>query len=130
MNQVNGIRLPVFGCERDEAEMFRALAPRFGVTPELFGGAPSEAAARAVGGARYISVSHKTRLPASVIYPLRDAGVEYISSRSVGLDHIDVAAARRAGIAVGNTEYSPDGVADYAVMLLLMAVRGAKRTVA
>jgi D-specific alpha-keto acid dehydrogenase len=60
---------------------------------------------------------------------LKDVGVKYISTRSIGCDHIDMAAAGRAGVSVGNVAYSPDSVADYTVMLMLMAVRGAKSLV-
>jgi D-specific alpha-keto acid dehydrogenase len=54
--------------------------------------------------------------------------VGYISTRSAGYDHIDLEAAERVGISVGNVGYSPDSVADYTLMLMLMAVRDAKAT--
>ena len=50
----------------------------------------------------------------------------YISTRSIGYDHIDVRYAESVGISVGNVAYSPDSVADYTLMLMLMAVRNAK----
>jgi D-specific alpha-keto acid dehydrogenase len=52
--------------------------------------------------------------------------VEYICTRSIGTDHIDVRYADSIGITVGNVTYSPASVADYTVMLILMAVRSAK----
>jgi D-specific alpha-keto acid dehydrogenase len=54
---------------------------------------------------------------------LREAGVEYISTRSIGFDHIDLRAADNLGITVENVVYAPDGVADYTLMLILMAIR-------
>ena len=50
----------------------------------------------------------------------------YISTRSVGYNHIDVQYAESVGISVENVAYSPDSVADYTLMLMLMAVRHAK----
>ena len=50
----------------------------------------------------------------------------YISTRSIGYNHIDVDYAESVGICVGNVAYSPDSVADYTLMLMLMAVRNAK----
>jgi len=50
----------------------------------------------------------------------------YISTRSIGHNHIDVKYAESLGITVGNVAYSPDSVADYTLMLMLMAVRNAK----
>ena len=50
----------------------------------------------------------------------------YISTRSIGYNHIDVEYAQSVGIVVENVAYSPDSVADYTLMLMLMTVRGAK----
>lgn len=50
----------------------------------------------------------------------------YISTRSIGYNHVDVEYAASVGITVENVAYSPDSVADYTVMLMLMAVRNAK----
>lgn len=50
----------------------------------------------------------------------------YISTRSIGYNHIDVMYAESVGISVENVAYSPDSVADYTLMLMLMAVRNAK----
>jgi D-specific alpha-keto acid dehydrogenase len=55
--------------------------------------------------------------------------VGYLSTRSIGFDHIDVGYAESVGISVGNVAYSPDGVADFTVMLMLMAVRNARSTI-
>jgi D-specific alpha-keto acid dehydrogenase len=55
--------------------------------------------------------------------------VEHVSTRSIGLDHIDLDAAAELGITVANAVYGPDGVADFTVMLILMAIRNAGETV-
>jgi D-specific alpha-keto acid dehydrogenase len=60
---------------------------------------------------------------------LRDAGVEHVSTRSIGFDHIDLAAAEALGITVENVVYAPDGVADYTLMLILMSIRDGFGTV-
>lgn len=54
-------------------------------------------------------------------------GVKYLVTRTIGYDHIDLEAAREFGIRVGNAPYGPNGVADYAVMLILMSIRRMKR---
>ena len=55
--------------------------------------------------------------------------MEHISTRSIGVNHIDLHAAAHLGITVENAAYAPDGVADYTLMLILMAIRNAKETV-
>jgi len=53
----------------------------------------------------------------------------YISTRSIGYNHISLKYAEFVGISVENIAYSPDSVADYTLMLILMAVRNAKSIV-
>jgi D-specific alpha-keto acid dehydrogenase len=121
--------ITVYGCGPDEAALFRQMAPRFGVTPTITHAAASEANAALASGHRCVSVGHKTRIADPTLLALSRAGVEYISTRSIGLNHIDVQYARSVGILVENVAYSPDGVADYTVMLMLMAVRDARSVV-
>lgn len=119
-------RITIYGCAPDEAALFRELAPRFGVTPTLTDAPVSEANSALAFGSRCISVGHKTRITRSTLLALRQAGVTYVSTRSIGYNHIDVEYAAGVGISVGNVSYSPDSVADYTLMLMLMAVREAK----
>jgi D-specific alpha-keto acid dehydrogenase len=121
--------ITVYGCGRDEAALFRETALRFGVAPTITEAAVSEANAELAGGNRCISVGHKSRITDSVLRALSRAGVTYISTRSIGCNHIDVEYAASVGITVENIVYSPDSVADYTLMLMLMAVRNAKSTV-
>ncbi|MFF7980046.1 D-isomer specific 2-hydroxyacid dehydrogenase family protein [Streptomyces sp. NPDC007901] len=121
--------ITVYGCGRDEAVLFRELAPRFGVLPTITEAAVSEATVELAVGNRCISVGHKTRVTNPTLLALGRAGVEYISTRSIGRNHIDVAYAERVGLTVGNVSYSPDSVADYTLMLMLMAVRHARSVI-
>src|SRR4029079_2405565 len=123
------IGVTVYGCEPDEAALFEEAAPRLGVTPTLIGAAPSEVNIQLAGGNRCISVGHKSPITPPILLALSRVGVRYISTRSVGFNHVDVTYAERVGISVENVAYSPDSVADYTLMLMLMAVRNARATV-
>jgi D-specific alpha-keto acid dehydrogenase len=118
--------LTVFGCGRDEAVLFQEMGARLGLPPKIIEAAVCETNAELALGNRCISVNHKNRITESTLLALSKAGVEYISTRSIGCDHIDLEYAERVGISVGNVAYSPDSVADYTLMLMLMAVRHAK----
>jgi D-specific alpha-keto acid dehydrogenase len=120
--------LTIYGCEQDEAALFGEIAPRHGVVPTITEAAISEANLELAFGNRYISIGHKTNVNNSVLLALSQAGVKYISTRSVGYNHIDVRYAESVGISVANIAYSPDSVADYTLMLMLMVVRNAKST--
>lgn len=121
--------ITVYGCGRDEATLFGELAPRFGALPTITEVAVSEASIELARGNRCISIGHKTRVADSTLAALSRAGVSYISTRSIGYDHIDVDYAERLGIRVGNVAYSPDSVADFTLMLMLMSVRHAKSVI-
>lgn len=59
-----------------------------------------------------------------VINILGDLGVKYIITRSSGTDHIDLNAAEKRGIKVANVpSYSPEAIAEQAVMLALALSR-------
>jgi D-specific alpha-keto acid dehydrogenase len=126
---VNDFGITVFGCEPDEADLFHELGPRFGVVPTITGDAVTEASLISVPDNRCISVGHKSEISRTTLRSLREAGVEHISTRSIGVNHIDLPAATRLGITVENAVYAPDGVADYTLMLILMAIRNVKHVV-
>ena len=119
----------MYGCEPDEAEVFGEVAPRFGVAPTITEHPVSEANVELARGNRCISVGHKTQVTKATLLALCRAGIRYLSTRSVGYNHIDVNYAQRIGMCVGNVSYSPESVADYTLMLMLMALRHAKSVI-
>lgn len=50
-------------------------------------------------------------------------GVRYLLCRSIGYDHVDRVRAKEHGMRVSNVGYTPNGVANYAIMLMLMCTR-------
>lgn len=121
--------ITVYGCGRDEAVLFREIAPHFGVLPTITEAAVSEATIDLAFGNRCISVGHRSAITNETLLALSQAGVTYISTRSIGYNHVNVQYAESVGIVVENVPYSPDSVADYTLMLMLMAVRNAKAMV-
>src|SRR4030081_2965822 len=118
--------ITIYGCGQDEAVLFREMAPRCDVMPTITEAAVSEANIELAFGNRCVSVGHKTQITNSTLLALGQVGVTYISTRSIGYNHINVKHAESVGISVENVAYSPDSVADYTLMLMLMAVRNAK----
>lgn len=62
-------------------------------------------------------------LSAPVLEGLHAVGVRYILCRSIGYDHVDLEKARALGMRVGTVSYPPTGVANYALMLMMMVCR-------
>jgi D-specific alpha-keto acid dehydrogenase len=120
-----GVGLTVYGCEPDEADMFHARSPQLGIALTTTSAVVSDATIAAAAGNRCISVGHKAEVTAPLLHALREVGVEHVSTRSIGLDHIDLVAATASGISVENVVYDPGGVADFTLMLILMLIRDA-----
>ena len=76
--------------------MFTELSPRFGVVPALRDDAVSEASTSSMPGNRCISVGHKSEISGPILRALKATGVEYVSTRSIGVDHIDLKAGSSA----------------------------------
>ena len=54
---------------------------------------------------------------------MKELGVKYLTTRSIGYEHIDVAYAQKIGISVAHVTYAPESVADYTIMMMLIACR-------
>ncbi|PYI50325.1 D-isomer specific 2-hydroxyacid dehydrogenase family protein [Paenibacillus flagellatus] len=119
-------RIAIYGCEKEEADLFRRYSPHYGIEPRIMESAVSAENAALASGACCISVSHKTEIDFSTLRALQENGVAYLSTRSVGCNHIDLQAAEKLGITIGHVAYSPASVADYTLMLILMTIRNAK----
>ena len=52
--------------------------------------------------------------------------MKHISTRTIGYDHIDIEAAKKYNMEVSNVTYSTASVANYTVMIILMALRKMK----
>ncbi len=129
MSAPETIRITAFGCAPVEADLVRAVAARLGVRATITHAPVSRDTVALAAGSRCISVGHRTPVTAPVLRALHATGVRHVSTRSIGVDHIDLRAAERLGIVVENVAYSPDSVADYTLMLILMGLRGASSTI-
>ena len=74
-------------------------------------------------GCNGVSTLGYSRLNREVLTKLAEMGIYACSSRCIGINHIDIQAARELKIGISNASYSPYGVADYTVMLMLMLIR-------
>ena len=119
------MKLMAYNYRPDELDLFRGFAEKYGVELGLCADAPAAENAEKAKGCGCISIV-TTPVGRDLMERLLDAGVRFISTRSIGYDHIDLKAAKALGMHVGNVSYAPDGVADYTVMLILTATRRLK----
>ena len=69
-----------------------------------------------------ISIINNPMYP-EILDAFHKKGIKYISTRSIGYEHIDIKYAHSIGMRAVHVVYSPNSVANYAIMLMLMACR-------
>ncbi len=117
------MQVTVYNCRPfDEKELFLEYAKELGIDLVLCNDAPDLNNVSLCKGSRCVDVI-TSKIDAPLIKAFHEQGVEYITTRTIGYDHIDLEAAGKYGIKVGNAPYGPNGVADYTVMLILMSIR-------
>lgn len=62
-------------------------------------------------------------LDAKMLDRMKELGVKYITTRSIGYEHIDVSYAYSIGLRIAHVTYAPESVADYTIMMMLIACR-------
>lgn len=119
------MKVTIYNCSSEEEGYLEELRREHGV--ELFPTKkpPTAETAALAGGSQCVSIV-TTTMDEKLLKIYHDAGIRFISTRSIGYDHIDLKAAEKLGMQIGNVSYSPDSVADYTVMLMLMAIRRVK----
>ena len=110
----------------DEAVYFQQFAREYGIELGICREAPTLENAHLAAGYPYLSII-TSKIDEELMAEFARLGVKMISTRTVGYDHIDLEAARRYGVGVSNATYTPECVADYTIMLMLMAIRKMKR---
>ncbi len=120
------MKIFAYEVREDEAPYFREFAEKLGLDVECFAGVLDSKTielARGFDGVTTLGVSNIT---AGILDGLRDRGIKFYATRTVGLNHIDLKHAAEIGMRICNSDYPPSGVADYTVMLILMSLRNYK----
>lgn len=112
--------------EFDEGNYFYPIVEQYGIETKYTNKTPDMETAALAEGYECVNVL-TTKIDRPILEQWKKYGVKYVTTRTIGYDHIDVAAAKELGLRVSNITYSPDTVAEYTVMLMLMAKRKMKR---
>lgn len=123
------MKVTVYNCrEFDEKEMFKKYGEELRIELVLCPDAPDMENIALTKGSECVDII-TSKMTRELLEGLAANGVRYLVTRTIGYDHIDVDAAKELGITVANAPYGPHGVADYAVMLILMSIRKMKRII-
>ncbi len=121
------MRIFAYEVRPDEVDAFGRMARIYGADIELSSEVPAPATAELAAGCEGVSILGQGRADRPLLERWHETGVRYLSTRTVGHNHIDLDAARELGIKVCNATYPPNGVADFTVMMMLMCLRHYKQ---
>lgn len=123
------MKVTVYNCrEFDEKEMFIKYGEELGMELVLCPDAPDMENVALTKGCECVDII-TSKMTRELLEAMAANGVRYLVTRTIGYDHIDLDAAKELKITVANAPYGPHGVADYAVMLILMSIRKMKRII-
>lgn len=106
----------------DEEEFFIRYSEEFGMELGFTEESPTIDNCDLVRGSDFVCVI-TTPVTAEMLDRYRELGVRMVCTRTIGYDHIDLAHAKEIGMVVTHIGYDPEGVAEFTVMDMLMAVR-------
>ena len=108
--------------EYDEQKYAEKFAGQYAFEYSFTSAYPSMDNVQLAKGYDAISIITNPMYP-EILKAFHDVGVRYISTRSIGYEHIDVDYAHSLGMRASHVVYSPNSVANYTIMLILMACR-------
>ena len=111
----------------DEQAYIEQFSREFGIDYVTIPGAPCPENLDKAAGCDAVSQNPCEILPEYVEAWAR-MGVKYLLCRSIGYDHIPLETAKKLGMRVAHSHYPPEGVANYAIMLMLMCTRKMNQT--
>lgn len=117
----------VYEARPDELADLRAQERELDVELTITEAVPSPETAGLAAGCPGVSILGQGHIDRALLDTWHRLGVRYLSTRTVGYDHIDLEAAEQLGIRVCSASYAPDGVADFTVMMILMCLRNYKQ---
>lgn len=112
-----------FDVRKDEIPYFRKYSTIFGLDIMMVKESlTSDNIGKIVDGDSISIIGH-SKINAQILTSLSKKNVRHISTRTVGINHIDVEAAQHLNIKITNSYYGPDCVAEFTIMLILMSLR-------
>lgn len=120
------MKICVYEMYGAEQPYFEAWQQRGVADIQLHGEVPSLATAHLAKGCEGVTTLGAGHIDAPLLDEWKRLGVKYLSTRTIGTNHIDLAHAAKIGIAVSSADYPPYSVAEFTIMLMLMCLRNYK----
>lgn len=121
------MKLTFYGLWEDERPKLNELTQKYGFECVATNDVLSMDNAALCKGSAGVSVLGKCAVDEELLRTLHGYGIRYLSTRSIGYNHIDLKAAKKYGFRLCNSQYPPDSVAEFTLMLMLMSLRKYKQ---
>ncbi|MCG8453634.1 MAG: D-isomer specific 2-hydroxyacid dehydrogenase family protein [Spirochaetales bacterium] len=120
-------RVIAYAVRQDEKELFKTVAKGYGFLLTLIPDSLNKETASLAQGHDGVVFLGTCPVDSDTLKILSDVGIGFAASRSAGFDNVDLKAAHERGILVSNALYSPNSVAEFAIMSMLSLLRGLPR---
>lgn len=124
------MKVLAYEVEKHEEEYFKRYSEELNIDIKIVSDLLTLENVFLAKGYEYITINGLSQIDKGLFEKLKENGVKYVASRCVGYNHMDVKAAKELGIRLSHGKYSPNNVADFAVMLMLMLIRKVKISMA
>lgn len=121
------MKILIYETRADELEAIHKLGKELPIEIQTTSEIPSMENVSMAEGCDGISILGQGRIDGPFLDALARLNVHYISTRTIGYNHIDLEYAKKLGIHVCNASYAPNGVADFTIMMMLMCLRQYKQ---
>lgn len=124
---ITDLKILAYDVREDEISYFNKLSQELNIDITLHNYSSNLGNTDELNGYNAISISGIQLINRELIDEYNKKGIKYISTRTIGYNHIDVEYAKSLGIKICNSNYPPNGVADFTVMLMLMCLRNVQQ---
>lgn len=120
------MKVAVYNLRPDEEEFFKKYGKQYKFEIVSIKEEPSIQNVHLAEGCVCVSITSECHITKEMLNAYQEHGIQFISTRTIGYEHIDFEYAKKIGIPVANILYSASSVADYTIMMMLMVLRKVK----
>lgn len=117
------MKILVFEVRSDELEELEKMRQKYQIEIAVQQGNLTLENIGLTDGYDAVSVLGFSILDEALLTELKNRNIYYISTRTIGYNHIDVKAAKKLGLHICNASYPADGVAEFTIMMMLLTLR-------
>lgn len=120
------MKITAYETRKDEMKVFTQLAEELDLTITYLEQSLNEETVHLAAGSLGVTILG-SQVNAKVLHQLKALNINYIATRTIGYNNINLETAKELDIKISNANYGPGGVADFTIMLILMSLRKYKQ---